>query len=164
MIRDKYIYEEQDVIYGAGYTRNNMIYQDGNGFLDSIFSSLGRVFSRKAVESLATKGVEKIGENLTKKALQETAKKGLDIAVKSATDFAVDKGKELVKNKITEATENIFGKTDVKPIDKGKDKDEILTKEERENLKRAIMRIRKLKLEKQKRNLIEDEDDDEDYE
>ena len=50
MIKDKYIYEEQDVIYGSGYTRNNMIYQDGDGFLDSIVSALGRVFSRKAVE------------------------------------------------------------------------------------------------------------------
>jgi len=164
MIRDKYIYEEQDVIYGGGYTRNNMVYQDGDGFLDSIIGALGRVFSRKAVESLATKGVEKIGENLTKKALQETAKKALQETAKKGLDIAVDKGKELVKNKITEVSENIFGKTDVKPIDKGKDKDEILTKEERDNLKRAIMRIRKLKLEKQKRNLIEDEDDDEDYE
>ena len=105
MIRDKYIYEEQDVIYGAGYTRNNMLYQDGDGFLDSIVGALGRVFSRKAVEKIGEKAVEKIGENLTKKALQETAKKALDQAVKGATDYAVDKGKELVKNKITEATE-----------------------------------------------------------
>jgi len=164
MIRDKYIYEEQDVIYGAGYTRNNMLYQDGDGFLDSIVGALGRVFSRKAVEKIGEKAVEKIGENLTKKALQETAKKALDQAVKGATDYAVDKGKELVKNKITEVSENIFGKTDVKPIDKVKDKDEVLSKEERDQLKRTIMRIRKLKLEKQKRNLIEDEDDDEDFE
>ena len=82
--------------------------------------------------------------------------------LRGATDYAINKGAEITKNKITELSENIFGKTDIKPIDKGKD--EVLTKEERENLKRAIMRIRKLKLEKQKRNLIEDEDYDEDYE
>ncbi len=107
---DKYIYREQDVIYGSGYTRNNMVYQDGDGFLDSIVGVLGKVFSRKAVETIGKKAVEKVGENLSKTALQETAKKGLDLAVKSATDFAVDKGKEIVKNKITEVSDNLFGK------------------------------------------------------
>ena len=155
---DKYIYKEHDVIFGSGYTRNHMVYQDGDGFLDSVVGAFGRVFSRKAVENLGTKAVEKIGENLTKTALQETAKKGLDLAVKSATDFAVDKSKELVKNKITEVSDNIFGKKEEK------EKDDPMTREERDNLKRAILRIRKRRLERLKTIQEEEDDDEEDDE